>query len=80
MKKIIVRKINNKWEIFLKNINIKQKIFLSVFVPILLFFISYTISNIINQGQYARHWDWSKTWYVWFIFLISCGYFEYKLL
>ena len=126
--------IRGIWDNFPGKINIKQKIFLAIFVPILLFAITYTIAYYVSvevqttQGYYSfspnkktspdmghamavaikimeadagnPNWqpgdpahsyypavthkyydpyDWQRTWYVWILFLIFCGVFEYKL-
>ena len=62
--------------------NKKQKLFLAIFVPVILFFITLIISSYIS-GDYPYYYIETsyllETWYVWLIFLIFVCIFEYKL-
>jgi len=62
--------------------NKKQKLFLAIFVPIILFFITLIISSYIS-GDYPYYYIeisyLLETWYAWLIFLIFVYIFEYKL-
>ena len=62
--------------------NKKQKLFLSIFVPVILFFITLTIASYIS-GDYPYYYIetsyFLETWYVWLIFLIFICIFEYKM-
>ena len=62
--------------------NKKQKLFLAIFVPIILFFITLIISSYIC-GDYPYYYIeisyLLETWYAWLIFLIFVCIFEYKL-
>ena len=62
--------------------NKKQKLFLAIFVPVILFFITLIISSYIS-GDYPYYYIETsyllETWYVWLIFLIFVCIFEYKI-
>lgn len=120
--KEIIKKVEAIWNKFPRNVNKKQKIILTIFIPIILFFITYTIAYYISveevvirsaytekmssaemakelleaigegrqtKSPYIYHpvvthkyyypFSWQKTWYVWILFLVLCGFFEYKL-
>ena len=87
--------VTPKFSINKKNINIKgvikkerlrmnkkQKLFLAIFVPVILFFITLIISSYIS-GDYPYYYIETsyllETWYVWLIFLIFVCIFEYKI-
>ncbi len=58
--------------------NIIQKIILAIFIPVILYVISLSIAEFIVNNFYWPD-DLEKTWYVWFVFLITVCIFEYKL-
>jgi len=62
--------------------NKKQKLFLAIFVPVILFFITLIISSYIS-GDFPYYYIETsyllETWYVWLIFLIFVCIFEYKI-
>ena len=58
--------------------NIIQKIILAIFIPVMLYVISLSISEFIVNNFYWPD-DLEKTWPVWLIFLITVCIFEYKL-
>jgi len=74
--------------------NKNQKLILAIFIPIIIFFVAFTIAyysavTIISTIEklaetgviiYSHNpFDWQKTWYIWFLFLIFTCIFEYKL-
>ncbi|MDD3818384.1 MAG: hypothetical protein RBT05_08925 [Bacteroidales bacterium] len=80
----IIKKVEGIWNKFFRNVNKKQKIILAIFIPIILFFIAYTIAYYVSvekvviiasvTHKYYYPFDWQKTWYVWFLFLFLCGF------
>lgn len=77
--------------------NKNQRLILAIFIPIIFFFIAFTIAyysavtivpgvtnleRIAETGvaKYSHNpFDWEKTWYIWFLSLISIILFEYEL-
>jgi CDP-diglyceride synthetase len=62
--------------------NKKQRLFLAIFVPVILFFITLIIASYIS-GNYPYYYIETsyllETWYVWLILLIFICIFEYKM-
>ena len=85
-----------------------QRIILAIFIPVIIFFIAFTIAHYTGVTTHITTasekvlpipgqrytpvvlpttiytytydpFDWQKTWYVWFLALILCCIFEYKL-
>lgn len=46
--KEIIKKVEGIWNKFPRNVNKKQKIILTIFIPIILFFIAYTIAYYVS--------------------------------
>ena len=44
----IIKKVEGIWNKFFRNVNKKQKIILAIFIPIILFFIAYTIAYYVS--------------------------------
>ena len=71
-----------KW---FEKLNKNQKRILAIFIPISIYFIAFIIASIVGFpgdpfDDYKRNpFYWRKTWYVWVLYLIFCGIFEYKL-
>jgi len=61
-----------KW---LENMNQKQKIILAIFIPIIIFFFTLSITSSLGGNPF----NWENTWYVWMFYAIYCCIFEYKL-
>jgi hypothetical protein len=75
--------------------NKNQRLVLAIFVPIILFFITFTIANSVGVTRVVttkksfytgvvssyniNSFDLEKTWYVWMLYLIICFIFEYRL-
>ena len=63
--------------------NSKQKIIFAILIPLILFFIFQKIAGQIggHPGLYyvEEPFNFTKTWWVWIIFLIIVGYVESKL-
>ena len=59
-----------------EKINQKQKIVLAIFIPIIIFFIALIIANSVGFGD---PFNWENIWYIWMLYFIFCGIFEYRL-
>ena len=83
---IYINKENTNIKMIIKKerlrMNKKQKLFLAIFVPVILFFITLIIASYIS-GNYPYYYIETsyllETWYVWLIFLIFICIFEYKM-
>ena len=71
-----------KIEKWIANLNKQQKIIIGIVIPLILLIISLTIADNVAQadGYYPRHpFKFHVTWWVWLLFVIIVGFFEYKL-
>ena len=69
--------------------NKTQKLILSIFVPIILFFIAIAIANslgvtsVVILEKLPSHtnnpFDWGNTWSVWFVYSATYCLFEFLL-
>lgn len=74
--------------------NKKQRLVLAIFIPIIIFFITFTIAYYTGSTCIIRRtitgspfgsktiynpFNWEKTWYIWLLSAIIIFIFEYKL-
>ncbi len=71
-----------KIEKWIANLNKQQKIIIGIVMPVILLIISLTIADNVAQadGYYPGHpFKFHVTWWVWLLFVIIVGLFEFKL-
>ena len=63
--------------------NKTQKKVIAITINLILFVIALALSSSVTTGQrppddYASPFDFGYTWYVWLLFIIIAGIFNYK--
>ena len=59
--------------------NKTQKLILSIFAPIIFFFIAIFIANEAVSYRSSNLFNLGETWYVWLFYSASCCLFEFLL-
>ena len=61
------------------NKNKKQKLIVSISIPLILLILTLAIGDEIGWRSRGGAFDFSRTWYLWILFISVSGYLEYKI-